>query len=480
MEWVNKLIFSPSIAQCVLVLAFTIFVGKLLAKIKIKGISLGITWILFVGIIISHFGIVPNETMISFIKDFGLILFVYSIGLQVGPGFFASLKKGGLKLNMMAVMIILLGCLTTYIIHLVSGENISTMVGIMSGAITNTPALGAAQQTLTDMGKDASVVPLGYAVAYPLGVIGIIFSPLIVKWIFRINVKKEEEEYLKQMEHGLIDEQQSQQTTQADNHSNLVSHRIVITKSELNGQRLGQLNLSQKYNITIKRIYRGGLELKPAANLCLQLGDRLTVLGNEENISKVASLLGNSMKRLDTPNILGIFLGIFLGIILGSIPIFFPGMPQPVKLGLAGGPLIVAILMARYGPYYKVVTFVTSSANMMIREIGIALFLAAVGLSAGAKFISTVVNGGYLWIIYGVIITLVPLLLVGIFARVRYKMSYYTIAGFIAGSTTDPPALAYVSNLTEADEPSVAYATVYPLTMFLRVLCAQIMILMFV
>lgn len=539
---------TQNVAQSILLLSITIALGIWLGRIKIKGISLGITWILFVGIVLSHFGLIANKDIISFAKDFGLILFVYAIGLQVGPGFFESLKKGGLSLNLLATLIVVLGCVTAWIISIVTGESLKNMVGVLCGAVTNTPSLGAAGQTLKDSGLE-DTLPLGYAVAYPLGVIGIIFTPMIVRAILRINVKKEEQAY-KQGEQANTEKISIQITKEnIDNHSvgeivkqyqqslvitrirkcdgiiehvhndtkvhlndvlrvvalkeekeniidflgkeietnenewdvdngRLVSKRIVVTNKELQGKKVGDLHIDNLYDVTLTTVNRAGVDLLCDRNIQLQMGDRVVVVGSEDKIKKVADMLGNSLKKLDIPNLVPIFLGIFLGIVVGLIPFKFPGIPQPVKLGLAGGPLIIAILIARYGPYYKVVTFTTTGANMMIREIGISLFLAAVGLSCGKEFVSTVVNGGYWWVLYGFIITVIPLLLVGMIARIFFHLPYFSICGLIAGSTTDPPALAFANASTETSLPATAYATVYPLSMFLRILSAQILIIM--
>lgn len=539
---------TPNVAQSILLLSITIALGIWLGRIKIKGISLGITWILFVGIVLSHFGLIANKDIISFAKDFGLILFVYAIGLQVGPGFFESLKKGGLSLNLLATLIVVLGCVTAWIISIVTGESLKNMVGVLCGAVTNTPSLGAAGQTLKDAGLE-DTLPLGYAVAYPLGVLGIIFTPMIVRAILRINVKKEEQAY-KQGEQANTEKISIQITKEnIDNHSvgeivkqyqqslvitrirkcdgiiehvhndtkvhlndvlrvvalkeekeniinflgkeietnenewdvdngRLVSKRIVVTNKDLQGKKVGDLHIDNLYDVTLTTVNRAGVDLLCDRNIQLQMGDRVVVVGSEDKIKKVADMLGNSLKKLDIPNLVPIFLGIFLGIVVGLIPFKFPGIPQPVKLGLAGGPLIIAILIARYGPYYKVVTFTTTGANMMIREIGISLFLAAVGLSCGKEFVSTVVNGGYWWVLYGFIITVIPLLLVGMIARIFFHLPYFSICGLIAGSTTDPPALAFANANTETSLPATAYATVYPLSMFLRILSAQILIIM--
>lgn len=554
MNWINDLFFGQGVAHAIIVLAIVVTAGIFLGKIKIAGVSFGITWILFAGIILSHFGMEVDEHTLHFVKEFGLILFVYSIGLQVGPGFFSSFRKGGIKLNMLAMTIVLLGVAVTYGIHLYTGINIATMVGIMSGAVTNTPGLGAAQQTYTDItGTSDPSITLGYAVAYPLGVVGIILSILSVKWAFRIKFEREDEEIRKhkpdqtELEQVTVEienqavfgktigeiydlvgktfvisrvyhpcgemEVTTDETMVAEGdrlyivtepknvssivtflgkrvdmnfddwqklNSKLISRRIMITKPELNGRHIGDLKLRTIMGVNITRVNRAGVDLIATPRLQLQMGDRVTVVGSEEGIKQLENVLGNSLKRLREPNLIVIFLGIALGVLVGSIPFILPGIPQPIKLGLAGGPLIVALLISRFGPKYGIVTYTTMSANMLLREIGISLFLAAVGLSAGADFVDTIVNkGGYQWIFYGFAITVLPLVIVGLIGRKFFKLNYYTIMGLLSGSMTDPPALAYSNSLTpDNDLPAVAYATVYPLTMFLRVLCAQVMILM--
>ena len=553
MEWIDSLLFGTGIGHSILLLAVVIFCGIILGKIKIAGISLGITWILFVGIVLSHFGMRMDPHALHFLKEFGLILFVYSIGLQVGPGFFSSFKKGGVKLNMLAMAIVLLGVGITGIIHVSTWIPMTTMVGILSGAVTNTPGLGAAQQAYFDLaGVELPAIALGYAVAYPLGVVGIILAMISIRYMFRVNFEKETltarnvaEEKAAKATHvsiavrnpalfgkeisevaSLIDKKfvisrilhageipevakprthlekddklfviassQDLNTIIAfigeriDMHrsewekmdTHLVSRRILITRSEINGKTLGQLHLRRGFGVNITRVNRAGVDLVAHTGLQLQMGDRVTVVGAEADVVNVEKVLGNSLRRLREPNLVPIFLGIALGILLGSIPFTFPGIPQPVKLGLAGGPLIVAILISRFGPHYKLVTYTTMSANLMLREIGISLFLACVGLNAGEGFVSTLVDGGgWAWIGYGFLITFIPLLLVGIIARGVYKLNYFTLMGLIAGSTTDPPALAYSNGISGNDMPSVSYATVYPLTMFLRVLTAQALIL---
>lgn len=555
MEWINALFTNEGVAQSVVILAAVISIGLLLSKIKIANISFGITWILFAGIAFSHFGLGINSQMLHFIKEFGLILFVYSIGLQVGPGFFSSFKKGGIQLNMLAMGVVFLGVLVTVSLHFITGLSMPTMVGILSGAITNTPGLGAAQQTFLDInGTTDPTIAMGYAVAYPLGVLGIISSLLLIRFFFKINPEKERTELEKLNEDNpddtiktsikianpaicgkkivdikrLIDKhfvisrvakgEEWVKIAGADTvldkdyeilviteiqdkdsviaflgteiskseekwniiDLNVLPRRVLVTKGAVNGKSLSDLKLGKAFGITVTRINRAGLDLVARANLKLQIGDRLTIVGTQESIDAAASLLGNSMKRLREPNLTAIFIGIALGIILGSMPFFIPGIPQPVKLGLAGGPLIVAILMSRFGPKFKLVTYTTMSANLMLREIGISLFLACVGLDAGGDFIDTIVNkGGAIWIFYGVIITVVPLLIIGLIGRWRYKINYFTLMGLLSGSTTDPPALAFANASAGNDMPAVGYATVYPLTMFLRVLSAQLLILLF-
>ncbi|MDD6642294.1 MAG: putative transporter [Bacteroidales bacterium] len=552
MDFLSNLFFAPSITQSLFVLTLTIALGIFLgAKLKIRSMSLGVTWILFCGIVLSAFGIRLTPEVESFAKDFGLVLFVYSIGLSVGPSFFSSLGKGGLRLNLVAVGVVLLTVCCTVAIHFITGEDMATLVGVMSGAVTNTPSLGAAQQTFGDMhGAVNPNIANGYAVAYPLGVVGIILSFMILRWVFRINLHHEEEALHQTENNGkepvcvdvaisnnqidgvaiaelnrlcrislvvsriihadktesvptaatrlhvgdtirvltekedlptlmllgqLVENQHN--TTTRSKASNLVSRRIVVTKPEWNGQKIGKMNLTSQYRVTITRVNRAGIDLLARPNLHLQLGDRIMVVGETNDVQKVADIFGNELKRLDVPNLMPIFIGIALGVVLGTLPIAIPGVSQSFKLGLAGGSLIVALLISYFGPY-KMVIFTTSSANMMLREIGISLFLAAVGLGAGASFVPSIVAGGYMWLVYGIVITLVPILIMEIVARKVLHLNYFTIMGLIAGSTTDPPALAYASELsTGNDQASVAYATVYPLTMFLRVLVAQLMIL---
>ena len=552
MNWLDSLFFGTGVPHSIFVLTLAIACGIFLShRLKFKGITLGITWILFCAIAFAHFGMHIDPMVESFAKDFGLILFVYSIGLQVGPSFFASFGKGGIKLNLLAMSVVLLGCATAYAIHRISGVDIATMTGVLFGAVTNTPGLGAAQQAFSDItGATNPNIASGYAMAYPLGVVGIILVLLIMRWVFRIRLDKEEERVLAESEapreieyidilltnpqvegahvrdlsqlchmnlivsrlvrpngedelpdvdtilhvgdriRVVVDMENKKsvlllgmETSLPTDHkaqAHLVSRHIVVTKSELNGKRIGDLNVRATYHVSITRIRRAGIELLATRDLYLQLGDRITVVGEERAVDKVEKLFGNSAKRLDIPNLASIFLGIAIGVAFGMLPIVLPGLSQPFKLGIAGGSLIVAILLGCFGPKMHIITYTTSSANLMIREIGIAMFLAAVGFGAGKTFIPTLLDGGYVWIGYGVIITLLPLLIVGVIGRLWLKLDYFTLMGLLAGSTTNPPALAYATTVSSAnDRSAVAYSTVYPLTMFLRVLTGQLMILLF-
>jgi putative transport protein len=556
MDWISDLLFRETVAHTILIYCVVIALGVILGKLKIFGISLGITFVLFVGIAMGHFGFSANHQVIDFVKDFGLILFVFSIGLQVGPGFFSSFRKGGVSLNLMALIIVLLGGFITLMIHFITGMSLPMLVGVMSGAVTNTPGLGAAQQALEQVSGNmpGTIIPeigLGYAVAYPFGVIGIIFTMSLLKKILGVNVQKElslfnqdqhpEErlpekisilvtnpkifsksilEISKQIKHeivisrllrngelllassdtiiyendiilvvtqkGIIPEIIRQIGIQSEmdltaKSGILISRRVMVTNKEVFGKSLGSLKLRTRYNINITRVYRAGLELVASPQLRLMMGDKLTVVGDEKSMEKVIAELGNSIKRLNEPNIVPIFIGILLGVVLGSIPIHIPGVVNPIKLGLAGGPLIVAILLSKYGYKFSLVSYTTLSANLMLREIGIVLFLASVGIVSGENFIPTLMSGeGIIWMGYGAIITFIPLLLVGILSSTLLKKNYLELCGLLAGSMTDPPALAYANNITQSEAPAVAYATVYPLVMFMRIFIAQLLILLFV
>lgn len=472
--------WSGGIAHIMIIISLVIALGKLLGKSKICGISFGVTWVLFVGILFGHFGLTIDHNLLHFLKEFGLILFVYSIGLQVGPGFFSSFRSGGLRLNMLALCVVLMGAGTALALHYLTGTSVTTMTGIMSGAVTNTPGLGAAQQAFTDTtGQAAPDIALGYAVAYPLGVIGCILTFIVIRALF----------YRKGTAVSIVSDDVHtdavpavEQVAETSDRKNYVSRKIMITKTKLNGMPLGKLHLPENLGATVVRINRSGVEIAATSGTRLQYGDQVKVVGSEDAVAAVEKVLGNSLKRLDMPNLIPIFVGIALGCILGSIPIVFPGIPQPVKLGLAGGPLIVSILISHFGPRFKVVTYTTTSANLMLREIGIALFLACVGLEAGDGFVDTIVHGGgYRWILYGAVITVVPVLLGGVIGRYILRLDYNVLIGVLSGSCTNPPALAFANEQDRNSEAaSVGYATVYPLTMFLRVLVAQLMILFFI
>ena len=556
MEWFTELLTGNSIAHAVLIYAFVIATGVMLGKIKIAGISLGVTFVLFMGILVGHFGFTVDHTVMHFIKEFGLILFIFSIGLQVGPSFFTSFKKGGMQLNGLACLLVLLGiAVTLSLFYIFNGDiSIPMLVGIMQGAVTNTPGLGAAQEALRQLSEAGELlgpipsIGLGYAVAYPMGVIGVLLSFIILRGIFRIKLEKEEETLTSDREtsetpnwisikinnealvgcslaqcQNMIRRQfiasrlfngeeviiPSEETclklgdilsvivneadekslvaflgkkvdyVWEDSENTMVSRRIVVTQSNINGKTIGSLAFRSLYGVNITRVHRSGIDLLARPELYLQVGDRVTVVGSVEAIKKVEKILGNTLKRLNEPHLITIFLGIFVGILVGSIPIHFPNMPMPAKLGLAGGPLIVAILLGRFGYRLKLITYTTQSANLMLREMGISLFLASVGISAGAEFVDTVVSpDGLRWILSGVLITMIPALTVGIIGRLM-KINYFTLIGMISGSCTNPPALAYSSSIASNDAPAVAYSTVYPLTMFLRIVCAQFIILLF-
>lgn len=551
MNWLESLLWdSSSVAHIVCLYAFVISVGVLLGKIKIFGVSLGVTFVLFAGILMGHFGFTGETHILHFIREFGLILFVFCIGLQVGPSFFSSFKKGGMTLNMLAVGIVVLNIAVALGIYFIANGRLELpmTIGILYGAVTNTPGLGAAQEALNQLNYTGDPIALGYACAYPLGVVGIIGSIIAIRYIFRINFAKEEEDLNKQdndMKHKphmlhlevrnesidgkkllqikdflgrpfvcsrirhnghvsipnqdtvfhigdqlfiVCSEEDAEAVTafigkeiQVDwekQDTPMVSRRILVTKTDINGKKLGSMHFRSLYGVNVTRINRSGMDLFADPNLVLQVGDRVMVVGQQDAVDRVASVLGNQLKRLDTPNIVTIFVGIFLGILLGSLPFAFPGMPTPVKLGLAGGPLVVAILIGRFGHKLHLVTYTTMSANLMLREIGIVLFLASVGIEAGEHFVQTVVDGdGLLYVGYGFLITVIPLLIIGIIARLYCKVNYFTLMGLIAGSNTDPPALAYSNQVSGNDAPSVGYSTVYPLTMFLRILTGQMILL---
>lgn len=557
----KELFFGTGVAHSLLLFAFVIAIGLYLGRFKIKGISIGTTWVLFVGILMGHLGFRVDEHVLKFMKELGLILFVFSIGLQVGPGFFQSFKKGGVVLNVLAVCLVLLAMLTAVCIHFVTGESLQTLTGVMSGAVTNTPGLGAAQQTLSDCVAAAggtvqeaadktAHLASAYAVSYPMGVLGVIILLILFNYVFRIDLKKEKEELDSQnskndmarrmhcvvenpeilgksikeivgklddkfvvsriMRDGVISTPCSDTRLQqgdkvlivtsqscVDNirelmgseipmhlsdwekiNGPMIARRLVISKSKLTGKNLRSLNIRALFGVNVTRVIRSGVELVASPDLILKMGDTLHVVGEERHIDEVANLVGNKEESLSHPNLVPIFSGIVLGIILGSIPMLIPGIPHPIKLGLAGGPLIVSILLGYFGPKLKITTYTTLSANMMIREIGISFFMAAVGLGAGEKFISSILNGGYWWILYGVLITMIPITIIMLVGRLVFKLNAYRIFGLISGGTTNPPVLAFAQNAYGTDYTSISYATVYPISMFMRVLVAQLLILL--
>lgn len=546
-SWFTDLVKGTSIAHTMFLYSLVIAAGVILGRIKIFGVSLGVTFVLFVGILVGHLGLTVDGEILHFVKEFGLILFVFSIGLQVGPGFFASFKQEGIKLNMLAMSIIALNLVVALVIYFCDSSVGLNIVGILSGAVTNTPGLGAAEQALSQANIEGPSLAMGYAVAYPLGVIGIILAIIAVRGIFRIKLQKETEQIEREqndsqlaphiityaIENKLIVGRTLSELSSMINRNFIVSRikrndeiiipnsktileekdllltvlsepdeealtafigpkiemdweaiqapvvsrRIVVSKEEYNGRKLGSMRLRMGYRLNVTRVTRAGVDLLASPNLALQMGDRITVVGKDEDIDRLAEKLGNSIKHLSHPNLFTIFIGILVGIIFGSIPFTIPGMPVALKLGLAGGPLIVAILIGRFGHKFRLITYTSTGANLMLREVGISLFLASVGISAGGEFVNTIMQGGLIWVLWGFLITIIPLLIVGSIARGFYKLNYYTLMGLMSGACTDPPALAYSNKVANNDAPSVAYTTVYPLTMFMRILTAQILVL---
>lgn len=559
MDWLISLFTNTeSVAHIVLLYAIVISIGVLLGKVKVFGVSLGVTFVLFAGIVAGHIGFTAPTNILNFIQDFGLILFVFCIGLQVGPGFFESFRKGGVTLNLLATAAILLNIGMMFACYFAFFDtsdpvNLPMMVGTLYGAVTNTPGLGAANEALQSVFSAGSIpqIASGYACAYPLGVVGIIGATIVVRYICRISLSNEErqlEEAEAENPHekphqmllrvsnkyitgrtlmqiseflgrdivctrllhegtteipnrntilNLHDEmlivcaEADAEAIQAfigpkldkeweaeDKNQPMVSRRIVVTNPKMNGKTLGKMHFSSVYGVNVTRITRQGIELFASRNHHFHVGDKIMVVGPEENVNRVADLMGNSIKRLDAPNIATIFIGIVVGILFGSLPIAIPGMPVPMKLGLAGGPLIIAILIGRFGYRMKLVTYTTTSANMMLREIGLALFLTSVGVKAGAGFWDTVIAGDGLKYVYtGFLITVIPILVIGTIARLRYRFNYFTIMGMLAGTYTDPPALAYANTLCSREAPAIGYSTVYPLSMFLRIFTAQLIVL---
>lgn len=546
-------LWGGGVAHSVMILSLVISLGLLLGKIKVANISLGLTWVLFVGILFGYFCFNLDEHLLHFLKEFGLILFVYSIGLQVGPSFFSSFGKGGLQLNLLAIVTIVLSIGVTLILFYTTGTPITTMAGILSGAVTNTPGLGAAQQANSDLnGIDAPEIAASYAAAYPIGVVGAILCFLLLRYILRIHTAREEEAAKRGLgateeltvrpfsvrikntqivgkcvrEIGEISQRdfvisrmvkanEDRPTDIINGATELglddellitaaphdieaiiaclgepvtvdwekcdkghISRRILITRPEINGKTIAQLSIRSQFGANITHVYRSGVELVAAPHLQLQMGDKVTVVGTELAISHTEKRLGNSLKRLNIPNLIPIFLGIAFGCLLANIPFYLPGIPQPLKLGLTGGPLIVAILIGCLGPKFRLITYNTISSNLMIREIGLCIFLACVGLGTGKDFVTTVFTAnGLSWVGYGALITIVPLLIGGLIGRYVFHLNYYTLIGVLAGANTNPPALRYANDLTTSDSPAVAYATVYPFAMFLRIITIQILIL---
>ena len=559
MNWlINLFTTTDSVAHIAMLYAIVISIGVLLGKVKVGGISLGVTFVLFAGILAGHIGFTAPTNILSFIQDFGLILFVFCIGLQVGPGFFESFKKGGVSLNLLATVTILLNIGVMFSCYWLffdtkNIKNLPMMVGTLYGAVTNTPGLGAANEALTNVFAHGNVpeIASGYACAYPLGVLGIIGATIAIRYITRVKLEKEEKQLAEQEDENpkakphqmhlkvsnayiagrsLLEISQflnrdvictrllhkgeviipNRNTifslgdellivcTEGDAEAikafigpeidtpwhteaeaqPLISRRIVVTNPAMNGKTLGKMHFSSVYGVNITRVTRQGMDLFASRNHRFQIGDRIMVVGPEDNVNRIAEMMGNSTKRLDAPNIGTIFIGIIVGILFGSIPLSIPGMPVPLKLGIAGGPLIIAILIGRFGYRFKLVTYTTTSANMMLREIGLVLFLASVGIKAGAGFWETVVQGDGLKYVYtGFLITIIPILIVGTIARLYYKFNYFTIMGMISGSYTDPPALAYANSICTREAPAIGYSTVYPLSMFLRIFTAQLIVL---
>lgn len=559
MDWlINLFTTTDSVAHIVLLYAIVIAVGVYLGKIKIGGISIGVTFVLFAGIAAGHIGFTAPTNILSFLQEFGLILFVFMIGLQVGPGFLESFRKGGITLNLLSTVMVVLNVIVMFACYYIffdtsDPKNLPMMVGTLYGAVTNTPGLGAANETLYSIFDKGEVpqIASGYACAYPLGVLGIIGATIAIKYIFGIKLEKEEEELAKEEEdnddvkphfmdlevtnlylegktlaqvHNFLNRDFVCSRILHDGHVSIpngstifhigdklfvvcaendaeaiiafigptinvdwkkqdepmVSKRILVTRSSINRKTLGQMHFSSAYGVNVTRVTRQGMDLFAIPSLSLQVGDRIMVVGPEDAVNRVAAVMGNSIKRLDAPNIATIFVGVFIGILFGSIPVAIPGIPVPIKLGIAGGPLIIAILIGRYGYKVHLVTYTTTSANMMLREIGLMLFLASVGIKAGDGFLETVIQGdGVKYVYTGFLITIIPILIIGIIARKKYKFNYFTIMGMIAGTYTDPPALAYANSICSKEAPSIGYSTVYPLSMFLRIFTAQIIVLFF-
>ena len=555
MNWLQEAFLEPTMVQAVIIISLVSALGLYLGRIKIFGISLGITFVFFAGILAGHLGIVVNKDMLYFAQSFGLILFVYALGLQVGPGFFSSLKKGGVAMNMMGLGVILLGLIMTVGLHWVTGVSLSNMVGLLCGAVTNTPALGDAQQALLQIDpantKGVTDMALACAVAYPLGVVGVILAIIILRALFADKKQKDLKEQrdtttyvaefhvsnpaiyeksikdvmkltdkhfvisrvwrngkvsiptsdtlLHEHDHLLIisvksdvenikvlfGEQENVDWNKADIDwnaidSQLISRRIAVTRNRVNGVKLGSLRLRNLYGINITRVNRAGIDLLASPDLRLQIGDRLTIVGEANSVNTVGKILGDEIKRLNNPNLLAVFIGISLGMLLGALPITLPGMSTPVKLGIAGGPIIVGILMGAFGPRFHLTTYTTMSANLMLRQLGIIIYLAGLGIDSGVHFFETVFRAeGLLWIGLGFLLTIVPVLIVGFISSQFFKLDYAHNVGMLCGSMANPMALSYANTTVDGDEPSVSYATVYPLSMFIRVISAQLVLMLF-
>lgn len=559
MNWITNLLSDPdSIAHIVLLYSTVIAAGIFLGKLKVFGVSLGVTFVLFAGIVAGHFGFTGNLSVLNFMQDFGLILFVYFIGLQVGPGFFEAFKKGGIVLNCLAVGIVLLNIVTMLLLYFLfcdttNPHSLPMMVGVLCGAVTNTPGLGAATEALSQVfpGADVPQIASGYACAYPLGVIGIIGASIALRYLCKVSLEKEEarieaeraenphvkpHKMTLRVSNAALDSKNLKEVRDflgrefvcsralheghvsipsrktvlflgdivrivcaeedaaaieafigpevedidwEEQDSPMVSKSILVTQPSMNGKTFGEMHFSSVYGVNVTRISRFGMNLFADRNLRIQVGDKIMAVGPEDAVDRLANFMGNSIKRLDHPNLATIFIGILLGIVFGSLPFAIPGIPTPVKLGLAGGPLIVAILIGKFGYKLRLVTYVSNSASLMVREIGLVLFLASVGIKAGGNFVQTVIEGdGLMYVWMGFLITVIPILIIGMIARYRYQVNYFTLMGLIAGSNTDPPALAFASQISGSDAPSVGYSTVYPLVMFLRILTAQVIILL--
>ncbi|MFA6843615.1 MAG: putative transporter [Bacilli bacterium] len=553
MEWLNSILSGGSVIQAVIAISLVGALGQILGRIKIMGLSLGVTFVFFVGIFAGHFGLTINSNMLDFAESFGLILFVYALGLQVGPGFIHSLGRSALKMNAIAISVVFLGSLLTLFFKYLFNLPLSDLMGVLSGAVTNTPALAAGQQTLIQMGQDPASMALGCAVAYPLGVVGVIFAIIFLKNILKSSIvlKNKEDNKGKKtviieliVENAGVYEKNIQQIsslltkhfvvsrvwhdgkvtiplsktilhkgdrlliiTMANNveslkiligserlenwnkedidwdsiDSELVSERILVTKPDVNGKKIKYFRLRNLYGVNVTRVYRSGIVLFPNPDLILLIGDRLTVVGEYASVKNVEKVLGNTVKNLDEPNLVTVFIGMCMGLILGSVPLMIPGISFPVKLGIAGGPILIGIIVGAYGPRIHMITYTTVSANLMLRGIGLSMYLACLGIDAGKQFFETVFcSQGMLWIVLGFAITVIPILIVAIFTIKVMKIDFGTITGILCGSMANPMALSYVNSTIDGDVPSVSYATVYPLSMFLRVIIAQIMIMLFI